>query len=158
MDHTRKRFYYKKKKKPVDNNAPVSEKSSGTDNPLNPSETLEKPVELHLNTSDSSVKSVSQPLKQSAQGLTNTQKPPSVPPLKPVVQQLKQAELQVKTETQNKPKVIPNRPVRVHHPQRVNVQKSHGQNFENTGAVRNNQMISVVIPLYNEEESLKELS
>ncbi|HMS33334.1 MAG TPA: glycosyltransferase family 2 protein [Ignavibacteria bacterium] len=159
MDHTRKRFYYKKKKKPVDNTSPVSEISSGTDNPLNPSETLEKPVDLHLNTSDTSVKSVIQPIKQSPPaGLTNTQKSPIVPPVKPIVQQLKQAELQVKTETQNKPKVIPNRPVRVHHPQRVNVRKPQIQNNENTGAVRNNQMISVVIPLYNEEESLKELS
>ena len=146
MDHTRKRFYYKKKKKPVDN-ITVSDETSNTDNPLNPSETLEKPIELQAKQSETTDKPDVKHSKQSE------------PPVKTIVHQTKQTESPVKPViAQNKPKEVVKRPLRLHHPQRVNQQKLQLQNSDTHGVVRNNQMISVVIPLYNEEESLKELS
>lgn len=158
MDHTRKRFYYKKKKKPADN-IPVSDKTSNTDNLLNPAESLEKTSEKQTNQSESSVITVSQQIKPASPiRQADTQTKPQEQQVKPVEQQLKPSETQVKPLTQNKPSVIAKRPHRVIHPQKVNPQKTHVQNFENTGALRGNQMVSVVIPLYNEEESLKELS
>ena len=146
MDHTRKRFYYKKKKKPVDN-ITVSDETSNTDNPLNPSEPLEKSIELQDKQSETADKPDVKHSKQSE------------PPVKTIVHQTKQTESPVKPViAQNKPKEVVKRPLRLHHPQRVNQQKLQLQNSDTHGVVRNNQMISVVIPLYNEEESLKELS
>jgi len=146
MDHTRKRFYYKKKKKPVDN-ITVSDETSNTDNPLNPSEPLEKSIELQDKQSETADKPDVKHSKQSE------------PPVKTVIHQTKQTESPVKPViAQNKPKEVVKRPLRLHHPQRVNQQKLQLQNSDTHGVVRNNQMISVVIPLYNEEESLKELS
>ncbi len=146
MDHTRKRFYYKKKKKPVDN-ITVSDETSNTDNPLNPSESLEKPIELQVKQSETAD---NPDVKHSKQ---------SEPTVKAIIHQTKQSESPVNPViAQNKPKEVSKRPVRLHHPQRVNQKKLQMQNSDTFGVVRNNQMISVVIPLYNEEESLKELS
>lgn len=146
MDHTRKRFYYKKKKKPVDN-ITVSDETTNTDNPLNPSESLEKPIELQAKQSETAD---NPDVKHSKQ---------SEPPVKTIIHQTKQTQSPVKPViAQNKPKEVVKRPLRLHHPQRVNQQKLQLQNSDTSGVVRNNQMISVVIPLYNEEESLKELS
>ena len=146
MDHTRKRFYYKKKKKPVDKNT-VSDESSSTDNPLNPSEPLEKPIDLQTKQSDTADTPDVQHSKHTDA------------PVKPEIQQTRQSEPSVKPViTQSKSKDITKRPLRLHHPQRINPKKVQPQFTDTHGVVKNNQMISVVIPLYNEEESLKELS
>ena len=146
MDHTRKRFYYKKKKKPVDKNT-VSDESSNTDNPLNPSEPLEKPIDLQTKQSDTADTPDVHHSKHTDA------------PVKPVIPQTRQSDSSVKPViTQSKPKEITKRPLRLHHPQRINPKKVESQFTETHGVVKNNQMISVVIPLYNEEESLKELS
>lgn len=158
MDHTRKRFYYKKKKKTA-GNSPVPIKKPDTDNPLNPSETLENITEPNINQSDTTVNTSPDKLMQSPkENLTGNQLLLPDPQIKTADRQPKQQENPVKTIAQTKPKVVANRPHRVIHPQRTNIQKTRIQNTENTSAVRNNQMISVVIPLFNEEESLKELS
>ena len=146
MDHTRKRFYYKKKKKPVDKNT-VSDESSNTDNPLNPSEPLEKPNDLQTKQSDTADTPDVHHSKH------------TYAPVKPEIPQTRQTEPPVKPViTQSKSKDITKRPLRLHHPQRINPKKVQPQFTDTHGVVRNNQMISVVIPLYNEEESLKELS
>ena len=146
MDHTRKRFYYKKKKKPVDKNT-VSDESSNTDNPLNPSEPLEKPIDLQTKQSDTADTPEVHHSKHTDA------------PVKPEIPQTRQSEPSVKPViTQSKSKDITKRPLRLHHPQRINPKKVQPQFTDTHGVVRNNQMISVVIPLYNEEESLKELS
>jgi len=146
MDHTRKRFYYKKKKKPVDKNT-VSDESSITDNPLNPSEPLEKPIDLQTKQSETA----------ETPGVHHSKHTDA--PVKPVIPQTRQSDSSVKPViTQSKPKDITKRPLRLHHPQRINPKKAESQFTETHGVVKNNQMISVVIPLYNEEESLKELS
>ena len=146
MDHTRKRFYYKKKKKPVDKNT-VSDESSSTDNPLNPSEPLEKPIELQTKQSETT----------ETPGVHHSKHTDA--PVKPVIPQTRQSDSTVKPViTQSKPKDITKRPLRLHHPQRINPKKAESQFTDTHGVVKNNQMISVVIPLYNEEESLKELS
>lgn len=146
MDHTRKRFYYKKKKKPVDKNT-VSDESSNTDNPLNPSEPLEKPIDLQTKQSDTADTPDVHHSKHTDA------------PVKPEIPQTRQSEPSVKPViTQSKSKDITKRPLRLHHPQRINPKKVQPQFTDTQGVVRNNQMISVVIPLYNEEESLKELS
>jgi len=146
MDHTRKRFYYKKKKKPVDKNT-VSDESSITDNPLNPSEPLEKPIDLQTKQSETT----------ETPGVHHSKHTDA--PVKPVIPQTRQSDSTVKPViTQSKPKDITKRPLRLHHPQRINPKKAESQFTDTHGVVKNNQMISVVIPLYNEEESLKELS
>ena len=146
MDHTRKRFYYKKKKKPVDKNT-VSDESSSTDNPLNPSEPLEKPIDLQTKQSDTADTPDVHHSKHTDA------------PVKPEIPQTRQSEPSLKPViTQSKSKDITKRPLRLHHPQRINPKKVQPQFTDTQGVVRNNQMISVVIPLYNEEESLKELS
>ena len=133
MDHTRKRFYYKKKKKPA-GNTNIPDITSNKDNPLNPAETLDKPGD--------------QPVKNPE--ISN----------KPVIIQPKKTEPAVKTlrEQTKQQQILKNRPQRHHHTKRNNPPKVSAENIQSAGSQRYNQMISVVIPLYNEEESLAELS